>query len=637
MTFDKDSILKILKVLNLGLITGFVVGLVFAVNHIADHRLLHYNLYNLMLFDIQSIVTEYLIIFTLIALALVLLDIWLKRIFQGSFLKSSDSKNSEITVIDAVSVSVVLYIVIALVCYSFYPQILEELKNTTLAEPLRTLNKSGVYKYAALIIFLVVTAVSFIYLISLLLVKLRIISLIKWKLSAITNSKPVQTLGIIIFGTVLFYNGAIYGYKEVNQPEGPNVILITIDTLRADRMGSYGHWRNTTPNIDRFAQKAILYEYAYAQAPWTMPSMSSMHTSYYPTQIKIRGIKAKIHDNFITLAEYLRNNFYKTSAVISNIVVSEIFGFSQGFENYDQTPLTARDELTSHLVTDNALEYIAANRWEKFFLWLHYMDPHSNYIHHPEIGYAQDYHGSLGKNLHYGDLNTLRHSLDIEDLEYIKDLYDEEISYTDMHIGRLLDSLDDYGLEDNTVIIITADHGEEFMERTRIGHGRTLFQELIHVPLIIYVPSQDEAKATKSKSSVEIRSLAKTIIDLCGLRNNHFGGENLLLIAERKTNDTYAFSQKPRGKKRNQKLEAISSGKWKLISDIQHNTYELYDLESDPGEEINLFNSQEADETVIKDLMSKSSTIDKESLVETVEVEFREEDIEKLKALGYIQ
>jgi arylsulfatase A-like enzyme len=637
MTFNKDTILKILKVLNLGLITGFVVGLILAVIHIAAHRLLHYNLYNLMLFDIQSIVTEHLIIFALIGMVLVLLNLLLKRILQGSILTMLDSRNSENNIIHAVSVSLVLYIVIVLICYSFYPQILEYLKNTPLAEPLRTLNKSGVYKYAAFIILLTVTAGAFIYVLSLLLVKLRIISPIQNKLSAITNSKPLQTLGIIIFGTVLLYNGAIYGYRELNQPEGPNVILITIDTLRADHIGAYGYERNTSPNIDKLAQKGVLYEYAYAQAPWTMPSMSSMHTSYYPTQIKIKNIRSKIHDNLITLAEYLRDNFYKTSAVISNIVVSDIFGFDQGFDTFDQTPLRARDELTSHLVTDNAIEYIADNRDDKFFLWLHYMDPHSDYIHHPEIDYAQDYRGLLGKSLHSADLNKFRHSLDIEDLEYIKDLYDEEISYTDMHIGRVLDSLDKYGLKENTVIIITADHGEEFLERTRFGHNKTVYQELIHVPLIIYVPSDDPTQPKKTKSSVELRSIAKTIIDLCGLRNNHFSGENLLIIAEEENNDTYAFSQKPVGKNRHPKLEAISSGKWKLINDIQNDTYELYDLENDPGEEMNLFDTEGADKTVIKELISKASAIEKESVVETVEVDFKEEDIEKLKALGYIQ
>jgi len=637
MAFNKDTISTILKALNLGLITGFVVGLAIAVIHIADHRLLHYSLYNLMLFDIKTIVTDYLIVFALIILALVLLDILLKRILQNSALQELDSQGSRSRIIHAVPISLVLYIVIVLICYSLYPQIVESLKNTELAEPLRTLNKSELYKYSALFILLIVTAVSFIYAVSLVLVKFGIISPVQKKLSAVTNSKLVQTLGILIVGTVLLYNGAIYGYKELNRPHGPNVILITIDTLRADHLGSYGYRRDTTPNIDKLAQKGVLYEYAYSQAPWTMPSMSSMHTSYYPTQIKIKSIKSKIHDNFITLAEFLRNNFYKTSAVISNIVVSEIFGFSQGFETYDQTPLRARDELTSHLVTDKALEYIADNRDNKFFLWLHYMDPHSNYIHHPQFNYAQDYNGLLGKNVHSGDLNKIRRSLDNADLEYIKDLYDEEISYTDMQIGRVLDSLSDYGLENNTVVIITADHGEELMDRNRFGHNKTLYQELIHVPLIIYMPSRGEARATRSKSSVEIRSLAKTIVELCGLNNNHFGGENLLLIAEEKTADTYAYSQKPIGRERYPKLEAISSGKWKLIKNIQNDTYELYDLEADPGEETNLFGSEDTDKILINGLISKSSAIEKESVVETAEVEFKEEEIEKLKALGYIQ
>ena len=171
------------------------------------------------------------------------------------------------------------------------------------------------------------------------------------------------------------------------------------------------------------------------------------------------------------------------------------------------------------------------------------------------------------------------------------------------------------------------------MERNKFGHNTSLYQELIHVPLIIYVPSYKGVRAKRAKSAVEIRSIAKTILDLCGIRNNHFGGDNLLVTAEDKNTDSHAFSQKPKGRK----IETIIAGNWKLIKRLYDNRYELYDLESDPEEKTDLFESEGGDKAVIKDLISKSSAIEKESIGELAEVEFKEEDIKKLKALGYIQ
>ena len=217
-------------------------------------------------------------------------------------------------------------------------------------------------------------------------------------------------------------------------------------------------------------------------------------------------------------------------------------------------------------------------------------------------------------------------------MTYVKDIYDEEISYTDFHIGRVLNKLNELELSENTIVIITADHGEEFMERNNFGHGQSLYQELIRVPLIIYVPSDKEIEPKRVKSAVDVKSIAKTILDLCGIKGKTIQGSNLLITAEDDGTKSYAFSQRI-----NKNSEAIITGQWKLIKDLHLNSYELYDLESDPEEQTNLFDSEDIDKTVLKDLISKSSAIEKDSVYEVVEVELKEEDIEKLKALGYIQ
>ena len=267
------------------------------------------------------------------------------------------------------------------------------------------------------------------------------------------------------------------------------------------------------------------------------------------------------------------------------------------------------------------------------------MDPHGTYLHHSEYGYSSNYSGfPIGFDIKPTSLNNIIGSIDDEALQYIKDLYDEEISYTDHSIGRLLDAVEELGLMDSTIIILTADHGEEFLDRGQFGHGQSQYEELIHVPLIIYVPSGKELGAKRVKSSVEVRGIARTIMDLSGIRGTQIHGDNLLITSEDDDSTSYAFSQKIQSAGIYPRAEAIVSGNWKLIKNINEQTFELYDLENDPLEKKDLFNSEDEDlDTLRKKLMATMSKVNKERVGELKETEFRDEDIKKLKALGYIE
>jgi len=613
-------------------------GLFFAVLHILRNRYIDYGVYNIALLDLRENLNEYLFIFILIAFVLFIIDRAVSHLFRKGFLRNFQEKNSQKNLPAALTYSLALLFILSIITFSIYPDIISFLKSTSLAQQFHKITASRSDTYKIFIVMFAVSGLIFITLSTYVLSRYKIVSRTQELFSKFANSRPLIMLGSSLLGIMIIFNIIMLAYSYASAPEGPNIILISIDTLRADHLGSYGYGRGTTPNIDKWAEKGILFENAYSQGPWTYPSMASMHTSLYPTQIGVENLDTKIHDSFMTLAEHMKNNFYDTHAIVSNIVVSEPLGFSQGFNTFDQGSIRKNFELSSHIVTDKAIEYLSGKKGGKFFLWLHYMDPHYNYIHHQEYNYSEGYSGSLGDNLSIKSLNTEKEPLDEEDLIYIKNLYDEEISYTDNSIGELLDAVVELGLMDNTVIILTADHGEEFMERSRFGHGRTLFQELIHVPLIIYIPGNKDIGGRRVRSSVEVRSIGRTVLDLSGIANTQVQGQNLLIAKDDDDWESHAYSQKPNGEGELPLEEAIISDNWKLINNLGNGVYELYDLENDPDEKNNLFNVEQNGVDITKqELLTKLSEINTERIGEPGEVEFKEEDIKKLKALGYIQ
>lgn len=455
-------------------------------------------------------------------------------------------------------------------------------------------------------------------------------------------SKTIRSLGIGLLVFVALLNIFIIGYKEINKPKSPNVVLISIDTLRADHLGSYGYNRNTSPNIDKLAEEGVLFENAFSQAPWTFPSMASMHTSLYSSQLATRSFSNRMEDKFLTIAEQMKNSFYKTFAVHTHPGLSENFGFSQGFDIFHLEFFSGSEDITSPIINKPAVELISEHQGSPFFLWIHYLDPHGNYMNHEGFNYASEYEGTLPEtNLNPKALSAMDPPLDQKDLQYVKGIYDEEISYLDRYVGIIVNHLEELGLKDNTIIIFTADHGEEFMERTRVGHGQTLYQELIHVPLIIYDPYESSLKGKRIKRNVEVRSIARTIIELCNIENSSFIGEDLFDISDSdgETTDSYVISENF-GVSKDAKYQkvAIYDGSIKLIKNINQQTFELYDLKKDQQEKENLFLSQQEDIIRIKDrLLAKLLEFNQESLLNEEKVELKKEEIERLKALGYIQ
>ncbi|GJM15472.1 MAG: hypothetical protein DHS20C13_07990 [Thermodesulfobacteriota bacterium] len=627
----KNPFRNLLIIFNLAIVAGFICGFAKSIINISTNKYIDYKMYNLILFDLASTITKFLIFFligSIIMLILVKLSKWIARILNLSALGVHRNPI-------ALSLGILIILFLILGSYAYYSDIVIFLKSSSLTTWLGSLSKSpeNTHYIFSITIFLIL-----LFFVSTISYSIWHKSIEKFfdSLENKINTKSIKILGLTLVSIVILFNLAVFGYKNFNTPEGPNVVLITIDTLRADHLGSYGYKRNTSPNIDKLANDGVLFENAVSQAPWTFPSMASMYTSLYPSEVRAKHITSSINNKFLTLSEYMKNNFYNTIAVVSHIVVSKMYGFSQGFDTFNQKHIAEVDEISSEIITQQAVEYISKNKDEKFFLWVHYFDPHQNYRNHTEYDYSDGYDGPLPANLENEKLNKMNSSLKERDIEYVKSIYDEEIAYTDKHIGRLLDSIDKFGLGNDTIIVLTSDHGEEFMERGRIGHGTSLHRELTHVPLIIYNPLNNSMSGKRVSKHVEIRNIAKTILELSNMNENIFQGVNLL--DHEKLNldhivisENYGFQEGPRS-------EAIIYQNWKLINNTRNQADELYKIDSDNNEINNLFTMKKEEVNIQKEkLQSIISMINNNNEEDSEELELSKEEIKQLKALGYIQ
>jgi arylsulfatase A-like enzyme len=415
----------------------------------------------------------------------------------------------------------------------------------------------------------------------------------------------------------------------------PNVVLVTVDTLRADHLEAYGYGRPTAPFIAEMAQSGVRYARAVSQAPWTLPSMASLHTGVYPSQHGAFEAETALPEAAETLAERLKAVGYNTVAVVSHEFVSSKHGFSQGFDIFNEDNVLGHDAVTSRDLTLAALAAVGEVQ-EPYFLWVHYFDPHFSYVRHPEVGFADGYTGGLPEMLTSGRLTAEeRQPMADYDLDYVKAVYDEEIAHTDEWIGKLWEGLEDRRGVDDTLLVVTADHGEYFLERGRFFHGKDVYRELVGVPLIIAGDIDDELRGTVVDAAVETRSLARTLTDLLGLEPGDFGGANLLDVAAGEPSDgaiaegTYAFGVDAR-------TIGIEHDGWKLVFRLDDSGYELYDLAADPWEREDVFDQHGADSDVVYPLLERLDGLRDLPRLERQAIGLSPEAIERLRALGYI-
>ncbi|MBI3117196.1 MAG: sulfatase [Candidatus Hydrogenedentes bacterium] len=404
----------------------------------------------------------------------------------------------------------------------------------------------------------------------------------------------------------------------------PNIILITVDTLRADRLGCYGHPGNLTPNIDQLAQRSLLFTDMICEEPQTGPSLISMHTSLFPRMTGTIRNSVPLATGVTIFPELLHGAGYQTMAVVSNWNLKrKLCGLDRGFEIYDDAfgPSAwqiRRTERYADEVTDAALALVAQrDSTRPLYLWVHYMDPHDPYRHHEDFG--PKFESARGIS------GTTRARL----------RYDSEVAYMDHHLGRLLEALP----TDNTFVVFTADHGESLGEHDYFGHTRRLFQQMLRIPLLIAGPGMRAGRSEIPGRGVD---MAPTLLGMAGIRPaSEMMGVDLLLAAPApgrvRVVETYGGdiprSEAGRGAlaAREPKFRAILQLGWKLIAG---NRIRLFHLANDSGELDDCWRRQrERGEALLETLAEWDTTIPR---AQAEAAALTEEDVRALEAAGYL-
>lgn len=375
----------------------------------------------------------------------------------------------------------------------------------------------------------------------------------------------------------------------------PNVILITLDTTRADRLGCYGYKRPTSPNIDILAKDSIVYDWAIAPSSWTLPSHASLFTGKFtsshgarydpngPLQLTnaIQGPQAwqkyranPLSQNELTLAEILSQNGLTSTAVIGGPWLKRIFQLDKGFEYYDDAQITTLRGRSARSVTVTAANWLEKIQGEKFFLFINYFDPHFPYM--PPEGFATAF---LPDNT---DL-----SKETFTPQETNALYDAEILYMDFYLGLLLQKIKADNLYNNTLIIVTADHGELLGEHNEYGHGNYLYQQELHIPLLVKYPA-GEISPHRTSRPVQLNDIFAMVLDRLGIAiPDGIQADVPPKIEHPIIAETYPLdSMSPKGL-----WQAIINSDFKFIWNSK-GCHQLYNLITDPHEKRNAIRSR---------------------------------------------
>jgi arylsulfatase A-like enzyme len=456
--------------------------------------------------------------------------------------------------------------------------------------------------------------------------------------------RPSLTIGVLACAAIAALLPAC-----ARQGDRPDILLVTIDTLRADHSSAYGYRRPTTPVLERLARDGVRCAVAYAPMATTAPSHASMFTGRLP---RAHGVLKNGHvlpARASTLAEILREQGYDTGAVVSSFAVHGTFGLRQGFETYDDAftveGSTIRERAwEGHAVREGfdrradetasrAIEWLRARghltrtrRERPFFLWVHFFDPHSPYV--PPPGPAARFPPTGASQL-----------------EREIAAYDAEVHFADEELGRLVASLESAGRLDGTLVVVTSDHGEGLMQHGHMEHGLHIYEEAVRVPLVFRWPGHLPA-GRAIDVPVPLVDLTPTILGLGGvsrarggaqgenaaplLRGDVAGDEGRPIFLQRR----FYASGRDGGVPVSGEKVAVRAGRLKLISAPAEASHELYDLVDDPGERRNLYAERPGDVKLLTGLLGEWRRIPP-AQVSTEHVS--EEDLERLRALGYVR
>lgn len=471
----------------------------------------------------------------------------------------------------------------------------------------------------------------------------------------------MRVLALIVIVTCLALGGCGRAHK-------PNVVLIVLDTLRGDRLSCMGYQRPTTPRIDALAAQGTLYTRAFATCFWTLPSHASLFTGLHPIQAGATSETLHMPEGVTSVAEVLGDAGYRTVGFTCNSWVSKERGFAQGFEEFVE--MWRAENQAGGESAERSLETIAVDKiesWvasasggdEPFFLFANLNGVHLPY--RPAAAYASQF-------LRVGsDMERVRELADITsgwshlvgetplreaDYEILSDLYDGEVAWADALVGRVVDALGRAGVLDDTVVIVTSDHGEHLGEGGRIDHMSTMYDPALHIPLVIRYP-RAFVPGTRVDGLVSLVDIAPTVVDLCGAADKAptMRAETASLASERRAPLEFILAGNERPmtgikllqtkypgydwKAIDYRMRCLRAPAHKLIWN-ENRSVELYNLARDPAEANNLAESQADMQRQMMAVLARSY----EKMGSTKEHFMFEstdrEALELLRSLGYI-
>jgi choline-sulfatase len=433
-------------------------------------------------------------------------------------------------------------------------------------------------------------------------------------------SKLVSTVSASSVVVALFCAVPVWGQVHARAAKAgktrPNVLLITIDTVRADHLGCYGDKDIQTPTLDGLARDGVVFERAISQVPLTWPSHAVILTGLYPFQNGVQDFTGQPLDaRFRSVAQAFKQHGYVTGAVVSAFVLDRSWGLARGFDFYDDAfapeefanrDLGLVDRRAGESV-DRALSWLKKNPRRPFFFWLHLYDPHSPYD--PPEPYGSEYKGHL---------------------------YDGEIAYADHELGRVIAWLKQNKIYDSSLILFVSDHGESLGEHGEHEHGFFVYNGTVHVPLIVKPPAGSSFRPARIPRPVETAAVATTLLEGAGLHDTMNGQlHSHGLLDSRVPADDAAYSET---------FYPFSSFGWSPLHALETSRYhyieapqpELYDLTTDPQETNNLASQQTATVAVLKDKLQTLLRDRPYAPGAESNSGLSPDALDKLRALGYV-
>ncbi|RJP27509.1 MAG: hypothetical protein C4527_13005 [Candidatus Omnitrophota bacterium] len=371
---------------------------------------------------------------------------------------------------------------------------------------------------------------------------------------SLAESYPPAVYKFGMMKIAFFFLFLILGLSCSHDKKQPNLLVLTLDTLRADALGCYGNPTVQTPHLDRLASEGVLFEDAICQIPATLTSHTAMFTGLYPRSSGVRFRTNRVPAAEDTLAEIFTRRGYQTAAFISSYVLEPAFGLDQGFEIYDLGSMRNNGQIVNaerraEETISAAISFLEQPRGKPFFLWVHLYDPHSPYDAPAPYStlYDPNYDGPIrGTVQEITRLNATQGStLTERDLQHLHALYQGEVAYMDHHIGRLLGKMEEMQLLEQTIIAAIADHGEALGEEGRFFHGEDLYQPAVKIPFLLRYPAKIE-KGMRMPNLVQSIDLFPTLIELAGLsEKTAVDGRSLLPLLAKENDKREKFENRP--------------------------------------------------------------------------------------------